>query len=445
MTTSRTNIGTDLHAAIRDPQSEGRRVLGNFLSLSIVQFANYLAPLITLPYLFRVLGDSRYGLTELARAVSVYFLMLTDYGFSLSATQEISVHRDDPRKVSEIFSSVMVLKFLLLVLSALALSLLVFTVPKLRGEWPVYFLSFGNVIGMWLFPIWLFQGLERMKYIPVLNVTAKTLVIVSIFVFIQDTTDYLYAPLLQSAGTILVGVAGLILALYKFRVRFRVPPLGVLRRELADGWHLFLSKMAITLYTTSNIVILGLLTDYTFVAYYAAGDKIVRAAADGLGVPLSQAIFPHIGRLASQSKQAALRFAARVAKLAGVATLAISAGLFVAAPCIAAIIMRDKFAEGVPVIRILSPLPFIIALSNLFGVQIMVNFGLKRMLTRILTAAGVLNVVLAVLLAGPLKHIGVALASLTTEIVVTTAMFVALRRNGLDVFGRTGPAERPDA
>ena len=444
MTTLTERTDTNPQPEIRHPRSEGRRVLDNFFSLSLVQFANYLAPLITLPYLFRVLGPSNYGLTELARAISVYFLMLTDYGFSLSATQEISVHRDDPRKVSEVFSSVMLLKFLLLVLSAGILSLVVFAVPKLRADWPVYFLSFGNVVGMWLFPIWLFQGLERMKYIPLLSVTAKTLVILGIFLLIRDTTDYLYVPLLQSAGTILVGLAGLGLALGKFRVRFQVPSAGVLARELVNGWHLFLSRMATTLYTTSNIVILGLLTDSTFVAYYAPGDKIVRAAAEGLQGPLSQAIFPHIGRLASQSKQAALRFTARAAKIAGVLTLAISVALFVGAPYVGEVFGK-KFEAGIPVIRVLSPLPFLMCLSNIFGVQIMANFGLKRLLTRILVVAGVLNVLLAVLLAGPFQHVGVAVAALTTEIVVTTAMFLALRRNGLNLFGRAAPAESSNA
>ncbi len=435
---------TNPKSAIRNPPSGGRRVLGNFVSLSIVQFANYLAPLITLPYLFQILGPSKYGLTELARAVSVYFLMLTDYGFSLSATREISLHRDDPGKVSELFSCVMQLKFLLLVLSAALLALIVLAVPKLRADGPVYFLSFGNVVGMWLFPIWLFQGLERMKYIPLLNVTAKTLVILCVFIFIHTPADYLYVPLFQSGGTILIGLAGLILAFCKFRLRFRFSSVEVLKREFANGWHIFLSKMAITLYTTSNVVILGLVTDSSFVAYYTAGDKIVRAVVDGLQVPLSQAIFPHIGRLASQSKQAALRFTARIAKWSGVATLALSAGLYGTAPWLAGFVMHEKAAEGLPVIRILSLLPFIVGLSNVFGVQVMVNFGLKRLLTRILAAAGVLNILMALALAGPFRHLGVATAALITEVVVTVALFVALRRNGLDLFGRAARAEPAD-
>jgi PST family polysaccharide transporter len=428
------------HAGRPEP-SDGRRVVGNFFSLSLVQFANYLAPLIILPYLFRVLGPSKYGLTEMARAVSVYFLILTDYGFNLSATREISIHRDDPPRVSEVFSCVLLLKALLVVLSFVILSLLVFTVPRLRADWPVYYLSFGSVLGTWLFPIWLFQGLERMKYIPLLNVTAKTLVIISVFIFIHGPDDYLYAPLLQSAGTLLIGLAGLILALGLFRVRLRFPAVAALKRELAHGWHLFLSRMAVTLYTTSNIVILGLLTDPAFVAYYAAGDKIVRAAVDGLLVPLSQAIFPHVGRLASQSKAAALRFTARVAKLAGAVTLVLSIGLFLTAPYLAALVMHEKFTGGLAVIRILSPLPFVVVLGNLLGVQVLVNFGLQDLLTKILTLAGVLNVLLAVLLAGPFQHVGVAAASLTTEIVVTAAIVMTLPRKGLNVFGRHVHAE----
>lgn len=425
-----------------------RRVIGNFFSLSVVQFANYLAPLITLPYLFRVLGPARYGLVELARAITVYFLMLTDYSFSLSATREISVRRDDPRRISEVFSAVLVLRLLLVILSAVLLSATVLAVPKLRADWPVYFLSFGHVIGMWLFPVWLFQGLERMRHIATLNVAARMLVIVGIFVFIREADDYLYVPLLQSSGAVFVGLAGLIMAIRGFGVRFYWPPVAVLKREFLDGWHLFVSRMATTMYTTSNTLILGLFTDFTYVGYYAAGDKIARAVS-GLQLPLSQSIFPHIGRLASQSRRAALAYAGKIARLVFVATMATSIGLFFGAPYLTQAVQGRPSAEGTAVIRILSFLPFFIGLGNVLGIQIMVNFGLQRALTKILIAAGVLNIAIALILVVPLKHIGVATAALTTEAFVTTALFVAVRRSGLDVFRAdeaaqdTSPARTP--
>ncbi len=276
-----------------------------------MQFANYLAPLVTLPYLFRVLGPAKFGLVELARVITVYFLVLTDYSFGLSATREISIRRNDPARISEVFSAVLVLRFLLVVLSAAILSAAVWTLPKLRPDWPVYYLSFGHVLGMWLFPVWLFQGLERMKHIATLTVVSKTLVIAGIFLIVRRQEDYLYVPLLQSSGAVFVGLAGLAIAIRSFGVRFRLPPSAMLKREFLDGWHLFVSKMATTMYTTSNTLILGLFTDLTFVGYYAAGDKIVRAV-QGLQLPLSQAIFPHIGRLASQSRRAALAYTGKI-------------------------------------------------------------------------------------------------------------------------------------
>jgi len=425
--------GDTMRNELKTTWGRNRRVIDSFVSLSIVQFANYMAPLITLPYLFRVLGPAKFGLVELARVITVYFLFLTDYSFSLSATREISIRRNDPARVSEVFSAVLVLRFLLVVLSAAILSVVVWTVPKLRADWPVYYLSFVHVLGMWLFPVWLFQGLERMKHIATLNVAAKTLVIAGIFILVRNEEDYLYVPLLQSSGAVVVGLAGLVIALSTFGVRFRMPPTAVLKREFLDGWHLFVSKMATTMYTTSNTVILGLFTDLTFVAYYAAGDKIVRAV-QGLQLPLSQAIFPHIGRLASQSRQAALAYAGKIARLVSVATLAMSACLFFAAPYITRAVQGQPSAEGTVVIRILSALPFIIGLSNIFGIQILVNFGREKTLTKVLLAAGVLNIALAIALVLPLQHVGVATAAVTAEAFVTVALFVAMRRSGLDIF-----------
>lgn len=412
---------------------QNHTVLGNFVALSVVQASNYLVPLIILPYLFRVLGDSRYGLIELARAVSIYFLTLSDYGFSFSATREVAVHRDDPGKVSEIFSAVMLLRFLLVALSLVVLVALVLGIPRLRVDWAVYLFAFGHVIGQWLLPAWLYQGMERMKLVAVVNIIARVLFVVSIFVFVAGPADYLYVPLFQSATSIATGLVTLVVAFRAFDLHFHVPPIGVLVKEFKNGWHIFLSQIAIRLYTTSNIVILGLFADVSFAGYYSAGDKIARAV-QGLQIPLSQAIFPHIGALASQSRQAALVFTAKVLRIVVVVTLALSVGLFAAAPYIARLALGSDFAPAVPVIRILSFLPFIVGLSNIFGVQIMVNFGLKRAMTRILGIAGVFNVVAALALVVPLRHIGVSITALLTEVFVTVAMFVVLRRNGIDVF-----------
>jgi len=419
-----------------------RRIFSNVFSLSVMQAANYLMPLITLPYLVRVLGPSRYGLVELARAISVYFVVLTEYGFNLSATRAISMHRDNPRRVSEIFSAVLILKLMLAILSFALLTGMVLAIPKLRAEWLVYLFAFGTVLGYCLFPFWLFQGLERMKYIAVLTIIGKLLATVAIFLFIRRSDDYVYVPAVQSAGIVLMGVAGLVVSLRKLPVRLLWPSFAALRRELAQGWHLFVVKMTSTLNTTSNAVILGLLAPNEFVAYYAAGERIVRAV-QGLQFPLSQALFPHVGKLAAESQAQALAFVGRVVKWVSGVTLVVSVALFVFAPLVSRIVLGEAFEASVLVIRILSPLPFVIGLSSFLGIQVMVNFGLKRTLTRIVVTAGVVNIVLALPLALVLEHRGVAIASLATETLIAVAMYVCLYRKGVHVFG-TAPSAGAD-
>lgn len=274
---------------------EKKRLLSNFFSLSVLQGANYILPLVTVPYLVRVLGAEYYGLLAFASATVAYFQILTDYGFNLTATREISIHREDKAKVTEIFSSVMIIKFILMLLSFLLLTILVFSFEKFRKDALVYFLSFGMVVGQVLFPVWFFQGMEQMKYITYLNLLAKSIFTIAIFIFLKTQHDFYFVPLLNSIGYLITGFCSLYLVKKRFGLNFSFQNIVTIKYYLVDGWHVFISRFYVSLYTTTNLFLLGLFTNNTTLGYYSIADKIV-VAIGGLFEPANQTIYPFLAK-----------------------------------------------------------------------------------------------------------------------------------------------------
>lgn len=274
---------------------EFKKLKSNFLSLSVLQAVNYILPLLTLPYLVKTLGIEYFGLLAFATAIIAYFGILTDYGFNATATKDISIHRDNRQKTIEIFSSVMTIKLSLLLLSFLLLTLLVFSFDKFEQNWLIYFLTFGSIIGQTLFPVWFFQGMEKMKYITYINLVSKSIFVIAIFIFVQEKSDIHIVPLLFSLGGIISGLVSLYLVYEKFNIPFEFQKRETIKGYLIDGWHVFLSRYYVSLYTTTNLLLLGLFTNNTIVGHYAIAEKIVLAIG-GIFEPLNQTLYPYLAR-----------------------------------------------------------------------------------------------------------------------------------------------------
>ena len=135
----------------------------NFVALTSLQGINLILPFITLPYLTRVLGVSNYGVVVMVVSIMNLLFVICDYGFNLSSTKEISLHRNDKSKINDIFNSVFSIKFFLLGLSFLIIVILTNSVSVIELNKGAYLMGFGIVIGQSLTPIWLFQGMEKMK------------------------------------------------------------------------------------------------------------------------------------------------------------------------------------------------------------------------------------------------------------------------------------------
>ena len=417
----------------RKISNDKRKLIENWGALSFLQLSNYLFPLITLPYIVRILGPEKYGLINFAAAFIGYLVTISDYGFNLSATKEVSVNRSNFDVISNIFSSVIYTKIFLGLLSLVIMIIVVNYFDFFNKYEELYFITFGIVIGNILFPQWFFQGIEKMRYITIINFLVRFGGTIAIFVLIKTQGDFLLLAGINSCVQILVGLIGLIFVIKRFNLKFFFPNVVMIRKQLKNGFDLFKSTIAINLYTNSNIFILGLLTNEQVVGYYSAADKI-RIAAQGILGPISQSIFPHVSYLVKESKEKFIRFNRKLLKLQGLLAFMISLLIFLLAGQIGNILLGKEFTESVNVLRILAWLPFVISISNVYGIQTMLPMNFEKEFFKIVGTAALINLFLLFILIPSLKEIGTAISFLISETIVTISMAAFCSKKGIKLF-----------
>lgn len=409
-------------------------MLRNFSSLTIIQISNYIFPLITFPYLVRVLGPEKFGLIHFAIAFIAYFGTLVDYGFTLSATREISLHRENKEELSKIFSSVIIIKLMLVVLSIFILIPVVSVFSKFSDNSLVYYLTFISVIGQALYPIWFFQGIEQMKYLLYITVSSKAASVVLIFILVTSPDHLLTVIIINSGAALLMGLSGIIVVVFHFKIRLKLQSSSLLKYHFFEGGYIFLSTAAINIYTTTNIFLLGIFTNDSIVGYFSAADKI-RIAVQSTFSTISQTIYPRLSKQFEESKREAVKFVGKI--LYGVGSLVFILCLIIVifAKDIIAIILGPGYEPSVILLQILGFLPFIIFLSNISGIQTMLNLGYKKEFTKILAQAALLNTLLALVLIQLFAATGTAVSMLITEIFVTVTMIIFLNKKEIKIFG----------
>jgi PST family polysaccharide transporter len=289
-----------LSGIVRNPNYQ--RVAGNTVSMGLLSATNILLPLLTIPYLIKVLGIETFGLLAFATAIIAYFMVLTDYGFNYSATKEASLNLHDPAKINEIFTAVSLLKLILIAVSFVILTIITFSFEKLTSHYLLYILTFTTVIGHALFPIWYFQAIENMKLIAYLNLISKIAVTVAIFIVIQNENDYLWVPVLTALGSTLTAIMALYLIFFRFKIRFIAVNKSTLIRYMTEGWTIFYAHLFSNLISTNNIVLLGLLTNNMMVGYYAIADKIF-SAFHSISSPVLSAVYPFMVKTHQKSSE----------------------------------------------------------------------------------------------------------------------------------------------
>ncbi|MCG8609946.1 MAG: oligosaccharide flippase family protein, partial [Pseudomonadales bacterium] len=180
----------------------------NIIALGALQGANYLIPLISLPYLARVLGPEGFGKVAFIQIVMQYLIIFTDYGFFFFFVKDLSIERYSKERTSQIFMSTWCAQWLLFLAVVSMLALVVCFTPSLQDDFVYFAAGTSIVFGAVLFPLWLFNGLERFKEVALLQIVVRLLMLIPLFLFVTDSDDIAEAILVTGFTSVISGLLG---------------------------------------------------------------------------------------------------------------------------------------------------------------------------------------------------------------------------------------------
>ncbi len=403
---------------------KNKRLFSNFISLLLIQGTNYVLPLITFPYLISKLGFAKFGILSFASAFTYYMQVFVDYGFNLSATRAISKHRKDQAFVNDIFSSVLTIKVILTLISFLVVSVLTKSVDAFSKDPAIFFLTFGMVISSALFPLWLFQGFEEMKYISRINISMKCLATVLIFLIIQEENDYIKVPIIYSVCLILASVIGLLFGTQKFNIKYTFPKFSDVEYHLKNSFHIFIAGFSGNLYGQGTVVILGFVATPQVVGFYATAEKIVKALS-GLMQPVSQTLYPHISQMTAENQGI---FLSQTRKYVFFISFIISISLNFLGKDLLSIFFNCKELEIITSLRLLSVVLFFTYMNMYFNVFLLA-LRLDNILSRLYLVVGISFLLFSYYLSLRYSLYGTCLSLLIVEVSIFMFSLYCLRKN----------------
>lgn len=397
-----------------------RKLLGNFLSLSFMQFVSNLVHLVTIPHIVTAVGYERYGIIAVAFALTQYLITFTDYGFNLTATKEISVSRHSSRRIGHVVSNVFAAKVILMLAGFIFLCLLTAAMPRWRLEWAVFLGSYTIVVGQVLYPLWYFQGVELMRVVTIFNVLTRFLYAIMVFTLINGPDDYVLVNFYNGICHIITGTISLGVGIFRFGLRLHLPNLKGIMWAFRASWHTFVSYFLNNIFVNSYVIILNLIAGDRISGQLAVVDRIVSGIRQIYNVTF-QVTFPHSSLMALNNRPAHQQFLKKVR----LGLAAVYLGVIIVTQFTADWIIllftkaEDPFAAQLLRVEVLMPL--IVGLG-IKAYQNILIYDFRKLYSSIFVVATLVSLAMTTVLTLVFGAYGTAASMLLTELMVTGAL-----------------------
>lgn len=393
-------------------------LIESFVSLYVLNGLNLLLPLVALPYLLRVVGPSNYGIYSYIYVIVQYILLISSYGFDFSATKQISQNRNDLVMINRIFNSVIFSKLLLSLLGIVIFFAFSPLFIKTNENYILLIFGVGIVIGDVFIPVWLFQGLEKMRYLTIVNTISKLFFTLLIFVVIKNESDYKYILLLNSLGYLIAGFFSIVIVKRTLHFNLKIPRKDEITFQLKDGLAVFGTTLGMNFYRNSNIFILGFFVSDAMIGIYAAAERIIKALQSVIS-PIAQALFPHLGyKFSTLSDKESVNTLFKIAKPFSVLLILIVILTYFFSPYIIVFFGGSKFQDSIVLVKIMSIIILFGGLNYLLGIVGLINMNKKTVFFKIVIFSGFFSIVGLLIFVGKFGVLAASWSMVVSELLL---------------------------
>ncbi len=280
-------------------------VFRNFLSLGLLQIINYISPIIIMPYLIRVLGVQSIGDINFSQTIISYVTVFVVFGYNFTGTKSISENSNDKSKIAQVLVESILFRTFLCVVGLFFLLTLSLLVEKIYSVIWIILSFYGLVISQVLFPTWFYHGLQKMRYVLYLGAFSKLIVLIFTFLLVNEESDYILVPLINSISGIVIGVLSIIIIIYKLDVPIcyrNIKLFGIIRKNYYLGRDVFLQQAYVSMYGPINIIFLGLLSSSEVVGYFTIVEKLIYVPIMFFSMA-AQAFYPYAVKVFKRNKE----------------------------------------------------------------------------------------------------------------------------------------------
>jgi len=399
----------------------------NVAALTLVQAASYLFPLVTIPYLTRMLGVESFGKVVLVQSLMALAAIVVDYGFSLSAVRTIAAVHDDQAAVSRIYASTLCSQALLygacllLAIGGLLLA------PMNAADRYAYIAGALMAATGIASTQWLFQAFEQLKVYSMMQIGGRALSLPFLFLLVDGPEDVAGAIVFGNLGALLANGFAIHWAHRRQMVQWSQPGKADLKDALSTGFPIFTSKIATSVFQNSGVLVVGAVAGNSAAGLYALAEKI-RKTAQSVLQPAAQALYPRMCHLFGTDHAAARQMLRRVSPLILGASAAGSILLFALAEPIVQAFGGANYLDSVFLLRIMAVLPLVSSASSIAGLWVILPNGLTTQYNGIILCSTTVYLVVLVPLIHSAGSAGAAVALVIAEtLAAVLALTVAVR------------------